>query len=171
MMFNTSYKTDKSKWTIYSNKSLKLEKIQQSINTILNWTYYNIISNKYPLFNILFTANNLIPLDKEYQLFVQDEPIINTYNKQLLIKEIQTLLYLSECSHGYENKTIIMIIIFHIIFSNFQFVIDNPKFCIVIKKKLNDFKLNDLNKIYKICDNYDLDKKFFNIWFETLENF
>jgi len=41
MMFNTSYKTDKSKWTIYSNKSLKLEKIQQSINTILIWTYYN----------------------------------------------------------------------------------------------------------------------------------
>ena len=156
----------------YNDYLIFLNKIRTKTNLcdILNLQHIKAISIKYPLFDLLLAENNLIILGQEYKFSIQNEPIINQYDKQLFCEEIKTFLYLCEKAIGYKNKTIISIIIFHIIFSNFQFVIDHPTFGIGIKQKLKHFKQNELDKIYEIADKYNLSKTFFDKWYETTEN-
>ncbi len=152
--------------------NLMLDKICsiENIKEILEIKNIKWLSNKNPLLNIFLFENNSIKLNlDEIKINVQQEPQINNYDKEQLVKEIKTYLHICDIAPGYKNKAIIVILIFNIIFSNFQFVIDHNKFALTVKAKLTELK-KDTDKLYEICDKYNLDKKFFNSWCETFDN-
>jgi hypothetical protein len=119
-----------------------------------------------PLFELVFVENNLTQFvpDKKFQ--IQSEPIFDPYNKQDIIDLVKVLLEMCYKANGYKNKTILCIIIFDIIFKNFQFVIDNNKFAITVKNKLIELK-KDIDKIDEVCLKYQLEKDFLDKWIEV----
>lgn len=121
-----------------------------------------------PLFELLFVENKLIELDSAKKYHIQTEPLFDQYNKQYIVDIIKILLKICGSSYGYRNKILVSIIIYDILFKNFQFIIDNKKFAITVKNKLIEFK-KDTYKFDEICDSYNLEKNILNKWSEILD--
>lgn len=137
----------------------------ESILKIKNINKFVLINS---LFELLFVENNLIELDQNKKYHVQIEPIFGIYDKQDIVNIIKVLLKMCESAVGYKNKALISIIIFDVIFKNFQFIIDNKKFGKTVKNKLDEFK-KDNDKIIEVCEKYNLEKNILEKWLEVMD--
>lgn len=122
-----------------------------------------------PLFELLYVELNLISIipDKKYQ--IQTDPIIGLYEKEYIVNLIKASLNICNKVSGYKIRAILSIIIFDIIFRNFQFVLDHNAFLIVVKNKLDEFKKKEIEKINEVCLKYDLDKDIIDKWSEIID--
>lgn len=89
--------------------------------------------------------------DKKFK--IQTEPIFSSYNNSNLIYLINVLLRMCKKSVGYKNKVLLSIIIFDVVFKNFNFILDNKQIALVVKNKLYQFNsdIDKINKIDEVC--------------------
>jgi hypothetical protein len=138
---------------------------------VLNITNFKKIYHINKLFKLLLIENSIIKQDND-KYNIQTEPIINiNYDQPKIIKEIKTYLHLNEIIDCTHNKCIIVLIIFDTLLKNFKFVLDNEKFKISVKKKLNEMNIIDnKEKFNQIINNYNLDSEVFDKWEKILQN-
>lgn len=124
----------------------KIEKIEMGVMVIGTHSYLientdiKLLSKKYPLFDLFLIENDLMIRDLETNYTIQIKPIKDNYNKEKIIYEIKFLLRLCELVIGKSNKVIIVLIIFDLIFKNFNFCLDYNNFKITLKNKLKEYE-------------------------------
>jgi hypothetical protein len=154
------------------------EKIKNVMNNIINFGSHSylleksnvkLLSKKFPLFDLFLIKNNLIIREPNIHYQIQVKPIIGTYNKDELIYKINFLLKLCEIVNNKNNKAIIMIILYDLLFRNFNFCLDHNNFGITIKKKLEEY-INeyDIQYFNYISDEHNLEKDIIYKWFEEI---
>jgi len=140
-----------------------LKNYSDSMDDFLKIKNIEKLSNIFHLFDLYLIENNKKEdTNKIYN--VQTSPILGNYNKLIIISKIKLLLHLCEISIGYKNKSIITLIIFNELMSNYQFVLDHPKFQDTVKAKLIYLVENDINKINEIINRYNLDNNLLTKW-------
>ena len=122
-----------------------------------------------PLFELLFVENNLIELNPDKKFQIQTEPIIGSYDKEYIVCLIKVGLMMCDKSIGYKNKVILCIILYDVIFKNFQFLLDYKNFYHTTKNKLNELK-QDIDKFNEVCTIYNLEKTIFDKWNEIFDS-
>lgn len=164
------------------NESIKQvkddEKIEKIKNDIMNNGSYSylienpkikLLSKKYPLFDLFLIENNLMIHDLQTNYTIQIEPIINNYDIIEMISNIKFLLSVCKIVIGKTNKIIMILIMFDLLFKNFNFFLSYDKFKIITMKKLKEFeKEKDILDI--ISNKYKLETDIINKWLNVLNN-
>lgn len=124
-----------------------------------------------PFYKILLKENNLLEIDlTKEKIYFQDKPIIDIYNKKIIVESIKSLLHVIEITPQKKNKIIVSLIIFDYLFKNFKFVSDYPKFKIIFINKINNFVENENENFKQVLNEYDLDKDILYKWRDVLLN-
>ena len=154
----------------------KIEKIEQDIMYFDSNAYFfensdvKLLSKKYALFDLFLIENNLMITDLQNNYTIQTEPIIDDFNKQKIVKDINFLLFVSGLVHGKINKVIISLIIYDLILKNFNFCLKYPKFKITCADKLNTF--NKEKEYFNLITNkYNLGIDIVDKWIKVFDNF
>lgn len=169
---------NKSKKSKIINETELFDKISKSLNLcdIFNIQYIEYMITLNPLFELLFIEFGHIKFNVNKKYHIQTLPIINNLDKNEIIKLLHVLISMNKIAvnsnvkyDNIENSIIIIvIIIYDIIFNNFQIVINNIDFANIVKKKINDFKIEKV-KIDVICNKYNLPNDIFDKWNDIIE--
>jgi len=152
----------------------KIEKIENDVMVFCLYSYIylntdiKLLSKKYPLFDLFLIENNLIVQDLlKIKYTIQIKPIKDNYNKEKIIYEIKFLLRLCELVIGKTNKVIIVLILFDLIFKNFNFCLDHDNFKITLKNKLKEYE--DEKECFNLITNkYNLGIDIISNWINVL---
>lgn len=128
-----------------------------------------LLSKRYPLFDLFLIENNLMVWDPNIKYEIQTEPIIGPYDKIEIVHKIKLLLQLCEIVINKQNKIIIILIIYDLIFKNFKFCLDNYNFSITIKNKFIEF-IEVKHHFDDVMNKYNLENNILNIWQEKINN-
>jgi hypothetical protein len=142
-----------------------------NVQDVLNLKNIKKLIYFFPLFELYLIENNFINNTNKI-INIQQEPIIDAYSKQDMVLAFGSILHLSAISNGYQNKVITILILYDIIFKNFQFILDHKYFFCVVKKKILEINsiASDVEKINNTLIKYNLDVNIFNKWTEILTN-
>jgi hypothetical protein len=121
-----------------------------------------------PLFELFYVENNLIQFNPDKKFQIQSEPIIGSYNKQNIADLMKVIMWICQKSVDCKNKIIQFIILYDIIFKNFQFILDNKNLRVIVKHKLDELKQHE--KVNDICTKYNLEKNFVEKWCEVFDS-
>ena len=128
-----------------------------------------LVSKKYPLFDLFLIENNLIEKNVNVQYKIQIEPIVEkNVNVDDLVYGIKFLLKMCEIVKGKNNKALIVLIVYDMIFKNFSFFLKHKKFGTEVKNKIMEFK-SDI-EIFKVLENkYNLEPDVITKWEDAIE--
>jgi len=132
-------------------------------------TDVNLLSKKYSLFDLFLIENNLMIRYLETNYSIQTEPIKNNYYKGKLVYEIKFLLHTCKIVTGKINKAIISLIIYDLIFKNFNFCLDHNNLRITIKDKLKEYD-DEKDCFNHITNKYNLGTDIISKWLNVLNN-
>lgn len=163
----------------YKNFLVQFSNVKSRLqaNTIKNIDFF---SSKHKLFEIYLIINDIIQIPSNSNLkiyIVQENPITNSSNKDFS-SEIKVLLNLFDVMNvGDENilrksKAVILIAMYDIIMKNYKIVINNNKFCAIIKNKFDEILNNPriMNTIKQISCEFIINENFIDTWTEIFEN-
>ena len=153
------------------------DKISKVIDDIINYGTYSyllenpnikLLSKKYPLFDLFLIENNFIEKNDNTIYEIKIKPNVENNFKTFFIKEVKFMLKLCEIVKGKNNKVLIIIIIFDLIFKNFSFCLNNKKFGIQIKNKIREFKL-DIDIFNNLENKYNLEPNIIIKWCDEID--
>lgn len=153
------------------------DKISKVIDDIINYGTYSyllenpnikLLSKKYPLFDLFLIENNFIEKNDNTIYEIKIKPNVENNFKTFFIKEVKFMLKLCEIVKGKNNKVLIIIIIFDLIFKNFSFCLNNKKFGILIKNKIREFKL-DIDIFNNLENKYNLEPNIIIKWCDEID--
>ena len=102
---------------------------------------------------------------------LQMEPIYKNDNEKKTFNLLRFLFEFTENISGRNNKTIIVICIFHLIFQNFNIAVNNPRFKETLTKKLEEFS-NEINIDWEEVNltRFRINENPFKVWLNYLKN-
>jgi len=102
---------------------------------------------------------------------LQMEPIYKNDNEKKTFNLLRFLFEFNENISGRNNKTIIVICIFHLIFQNFNIAVNNPRFKETLTKKLEEFS-NEINIDWEEVNltRFRINENPFKVWLNYLKN-
>lgn len=154
------------------------EKISKVIDDIMNFGTHSyllekpnvkLLSKKYPLFDLFLIENNLIEKNDNTIYKIQIKPNIEKdVDKNKFTEETKFLLKLCEIVKGKNNKVLIVLIVYDLIFKNFSFCLKYKKFGIQIKNKLTEFKF-DNDTFTNMENKYNLEPDIIAKWNDEID--
>lgn len=154
------------------------EKISKVIDDVMKFGAHSyllekpnvkLLSKKFPLFDLFLIENNLIEKNPNVQYKIQIEPIVEKdVDDDDLIYGIKFLLKMCEIVKGKNNKALIVLIIYDIIFKNFSFCLKHKKFGIDLKNKIIELK-SDIETFNVLENKYNLEPDVITKWYNEIE--
>lgn len=153
------------------------DKISKVIDDIINFGTHSyllenpnvkLLSKKYPLFDLFLIENNFIEKNDNTIHEIKIKPNVEKNVNTFFIKEVKFMLKLCEIVKGKNNKVLIIIMIFDLIFKNFSFCLNNKKFGIQIKNKIREFKL-DIDIFNNLENKYNLEPNIIIKWCNEID--